>query len=160
MYVYLYKSMYIYTYIYIYTYMHTHTHIYIYMYIYSHIHTYMYMRIHKYTRLQLTILTKMTIRSIIRGGIAEFARKEPPVFPAFSRAFLILIRQHPLRTVSTPLYLRRDAFICTTYVAECYGVLQHGNVTGTDNARHGPCYGVALISRLLEIIGLFCKRAP
>ena len=31
--------------------------------------------------------------------------------------------------------------------------------TGTDKARHGPCYGVALISTLLEIIGLFCKRA-
>jgi len=53
----------------------------------------------------------------------------------------------------TDLCVWHDSFICN------FSYMRHGSIIWRSRLIHTCDYGVATISRLLQIIGLFCKRA-
>jgi len=131
------KYKYIYKYIHIYVY--TYTYMYIQMHIYRYIHTYICIYIYIYMHMYTYICKIRSLHQI-------FSKESSP--PKWQ--FKIAIKRTVY--VCASLYIRTYIRTYMCFEFACISCMYWMHVY------HYRDYGVATISRLLKIIGLFCKR--
>jgi len=129
-YIYIYIYIYIYMYVYLFIYVYTYIHIYIYMHIYIHIFIYMYTCMHEMMHAD-ELTTENTFSYVAHDS-----------FIYVTRLIYIHIRD------TTDLHMQHDSCIRATWLTQMCALCWMGAICG-----------VAAISRIPKIIGLFCKRA-
>ena len=146
------KRLYLYMYICMYTHINLYVHKYICVYIYTYtcsvcmwqgkvyIHTYLHIHIWIYIYIYVNIFVYVHFVCMSNRSFA----KEP-----YQRDDILQKRT---------IILRSLLIVATPYDSFMWG-MTHSYATGVKLCRANASYWVASISRLLEIIGLFCKRA-
>ena len=162
MYIYYYTYSYIFIHIYRYNiFICTHT----YIYIYTHTHRYVHIYIHIYTHIFVFIYIHMNTSICIYVYICIYTYKYKHLcicvyMYILQKSSKGLVVQNIVSFIG--LFCRISSLLQVSFAKETYNFIDptdrsHPIYLHTCTYRQGP-YGVALVSRIDKIIGLFCKR--